>query len=557
MSKDKKAVTLKPATKLWFSKWPTVEISELTKDKLEACVGGTGKSVTSGWPVIVVGGPIAILDAVGINTSLLEYVSDIWESDNVAELEAFEKKANKGDVRVLRFYDDRKLVIAKTQTKMSLLAKRALLAKATREVLTDNCDGVVVVLEDPSFIEALDASLSLLYRYDCFRQVAEDAHHPRILHVLVDGEEEALKGRAARINAIMHATFFARDLINRPPSEKTPKDLANIVQSALYFQEPPLAAEIDTLLLDEAYFPPADKPYQKPDRHAFSRMGLIHAVARGSSNGPVVVQTTYRHPDAVNERPIVLVGKGVCFDSGGMNLKDSANMAGMKGDMAGAAAVFGIMRAVMALQLPVYLVAIAPLVYNMPSGDALKPDDVVVSFSGKSVEIGNTDAEGRLILADAISYAIEVHDPELLVDYATLTGACIVALGTDIAGVFTKSMRGKDGKITRMLLEAGDETGEPHWPLPLYAGYAEGLTSPIADTNNISKSRWGGAITAALFLKEFAGDVPWKHIDIAGPALLGGGKGFWPEGATGFGVRSGIAFLEKYIGSKKGAVKSG
>lgn len=532
MSQGKPSDSTLPASKQWFSTGPGVIIQGLTEKRLKRHVSPADRLTVKSEPIVAVGNP----------ETLHNYLSGILDSFDAAGLLAL--KEMRDDVRVLRLYGDHKLVIAKPSAKMNLSARRALLAKAIQEVRAEKSDGIVMVLSDPAFLDALDAPLSLLYNYDCFRQ-NEAVARPTTLTVYTDGEDDVLQKRAYAINVVMRSVFIARDLINRPPSEKKPKDIARFIAGSLRSLLPEDFMEIS--IMNEDSYGPFDRPYVVSDREHFMRMGLVRAVGGSGPNGPVVLKATYSPSTAVNKRPIVLVGKGVCFDSGGLNLKGSGDMAGMKGDMAGAAVVFGILRAAQALQLPVHLVALAPFVYNMPSGNALKPDDVVVSYSGKTVEIGNTDAEGRLILADVLAYAAEEFIPELIIDYATLTGACIVALGTDIAGVFTGSMNGKEGRITKMLIEAGEETGEPHWPLPMYAGYKEGLKSNIANINNIGKSRWAGAITAALFLQEFVGVAPWKHIDIAGPALLGGGKGFWPDGATGFGVRSGVAFLEKYI----------
>ena len=240
------------------------------------------------------------------------------------------------------------------------------------------------------------------------------------------------------------------------------------------------------------------------------KFGALLAVAAGSQHRPRVLILEHNPEGA--QKTIALVGKGVTFDAGGINLKTSASLDGMKMDMAGAAAVAATLITASKLNLNLHIIGVLPLVENMPSGSAARPGDVIVTYAGKTVEIGNTDAEGRLILADALAYAIETFKPGTVVDMATLTGACVVALGEKIAGVFSP-----DDTLARAIVDSGKKTGERCWRLPLPEDYKELLKSDLADLSNMSSSRWGGAITAALFLSEFAGDTTWAHIDIAGP----------------------------------------
>jgi leucyl aminopeptidase len=229
---------------------------------------------------------------------------------------------------------------------------------------------------------------------------------------------------------------------------------------------------------------------------------------------------------------VALVGKGVTFDSGGINLKPTSGLDTMKCDMAGAAAVAATMLAVAALRPNHRVVGVMPLVENMVSGAALRPGDIIRTYSGKTVEVGNTDAEGRLILADALSWVIDTHAPDVVIDLATLTGACIVALGEKVAGVFTP-----DDELAKILDNAAQRTGERCWRMPLPDDYMDLLKSELADINNMSSTRWGGAITAALFLKSFVGETRWAHVDIAGPAYAKKPSAYGPAGGSGFGVR--------------------
>jgi leucyl aminopeptidase len=257
--------------------------------------------------------------------------------------------------------------------------------------------------------------------------------------------------------------------------------------------------------------------------------GALLAVAQGSDNPPYLAVAEYAHPTAA--KTLAMVGKGVTFDTGGISIKPSKNMEEMKYDMCGAAAVLGALRAISLTGLPIRALAVMPLVENMPSGKAIRPGDIVRSYSGKYVEIINTDAEGRLILADAISYVEKNYRPDYIVDMATLTGAVVVALGNIAAGVMTPSRR-----LLNLLQEAADISGEKIWELPLWDEYQEMMKSRIADIPNISGKSGAGTITAAIFLKAFVENTEWAHLDIAGTAYGMPEKSYRPEGATGFGV---------------------
>jgi leucyl aminopeptidase len=273
------------------------------------------------------------------------------------------------------------------------------------------------------------------------------------------------------------------------------------------------------------------------DEKALAKAGYggILGVGSGSTRPPRLVRLSYA--PAKPRATVALVGKGITFDSGGISIKPAEKMEEMKFDMCGAAAVIGTMQAAAALELPVKITGAIPSTDNLPSGSAYKPGDIITMMSGKTVEIVNTDAEGRMILADALHYASELQ-PDHLIDYATLTGACVVALASEAAGLFSN-----DDELARKLIECGERVGERLWRMPVWDDYKDLIRSDWADMKN-SGGRWGGAITAALFLKEFVDCPSWAHLDIAGTAYAEHETAREARGATGAGVRVTLAFLQ-------------
>lgn len=314
-----------------------------------------------------------------------------------------------------------------------------------------------------------------------------------------------------RAQIICQGTLQAREWISTPSNDKVPEQFAGMVVDAAKI------SGLKTSVMNEAQLKK-------------KKFGALLAVSAGSTNGPKLVEMVYTPKSA--EKTIVLVGKGVTFDTGGINLKASSGLSTMKIDMSGAAVVAAAMISLACLKADHKVVGLLPLVENMPSGNATRPGDIVKSFAGKTIEIGNTDAEGRLILVDAMAYAIKKHKPDTLIDLATLTGACVVALGDKIAGVFSK-----DRTLTDAIIASGEASHERCWPMPLPEDYKELIKSDLADINNMPSSRYGGAITAALFLSEFVGDTRWAHIDIAGPVYCKKETDYCGPGGTGFGVR--------------------
>jgi leucyl aminopeptidase len=262
------------------------------------------------------------------------------------------------------------------------------------------------------------------------------------------------------------------------------------------------------------------------------------AVAQGSDEEPRFIHLSYQPKGTPKGRKkVVLIGKGVTFDSGGLSLKGSKDMEDMKVDMSGAAAVLAAIGALAELRSPHEVHAIAACTENMPSGKSYKLGDVLKSMSGKTVEINNTDAEGRLTLGDALTYALKEIQPDEVIDFATLTGACMVALGPNLAGVM-----GNDNSLTERWLQAARQAGEEMWHLPLPERLKDQLKSDVADMKNTGE-RWGGALTAGLFLKEFVGTTPWVHVDLAGPATATEEWGHVPKGGTGFAVATMVEYL--------------
>jgi leucyl aminopeptidase len=370
-------------------------------------------------------------------------------------------------------------------------------------------------------LEAVQAAAEGLglgaYRFDRFRTKGVDDR--RLRRVVVLGSERwdaaAMRAAVRRAEVVVEAVTWARDLVNTPAGDLPPAEIARAAQAMA--RRAGLTCRVWS------------------DAHLRQRgFGGIIGVGKGSANPPRMIELAYR--GAGRDRPIALTGKGVAFDSGGLSLKDATGMETMKDDMGGAASVLATMQAIAALRPRLNVIAAIPCVENMPSGSAQKPGDVIRHYGGTTSEVLNTDAEGRLILADALAYLVE-RSPELVVDVATLTGACMVALGTDIVGVF-----GNDDALVGRLLAAGRAVGEPIWQLPLYREYRSMLDSSVADIKNIGK-RYGGAITAALFLAEFVGDVPWAHLDVAGPAFAEQDTDLGPRGATGVPVRTLVRFL--------------
>ncbi|SFF36817.1 leucyl aminopeptidase family protein [Blastococcus tunisiensis] len=365
---------------------------------------------------------------------------------------------------------------------------------------------------------AVEAALLSGYR---FRELSRP-HPPRLETVAVvvaaDAADPAVvaAGEAGRLTA--EAVAWARDLVNTPSNVKVPAWLAE--------------QAVDRL----GGLPHVSVTVLGPDELRAGGFGGVLAVGAGSASPPRVVVVRYRHPEAPAAHP-VLVGKGITFDTGGLSIKPTAGMREMKTDMAGGAAVLAALDAVARLELPIAVTAVVPAAENAVSGSSYRPADVVRHVGGRTTEVLNTDAEGRMVLADGLAYGRLELGATVLVDVATLTGAMKVALGTRTAGLFATT----DG-LADALRTAGVQAGEPSWRMPLLEDHVDLLDSPVADANNAPGGP--GGTTAALFLRPFAGDLPWAHLDVAGPARAGSDDAEVVKGGTGFGARTLLHWLE-------------
>ncbi len=374
--------------------------------------------------------------------------------------------------------------------------------------------------------ESIYAALVSLYRFSSLRKAdAEEKADPLWLGLGFSEEHvpDAEHGAARRGERAAASVVMARTLANTPPNILTPMALAEAAQK--------MCAEHGMKCTVH-------------DEEALTQMGCntLLAVGAGSAQQSCLVVMEHAPAGHENEDPIILVGKGLTFDSGGISLKPATNMHHMKSDMSGAAAVVGAMHGIGQNMLERRVVAILACAENMPSGSAMRPGDVVTSLSGKTVEILNTDAEGRLALCDALTYAQQNYTPAFMVDIATLTGACAVALGTEVAGLFTD-----DDALKDEIMSIGGTVGDNFWPLPLWDSYSEGLKSDVADIAHMG-AREGGAISAALYLKAFINEgTRWAHLDIAGTDWGFKKTPLAPVGAIGFGVRTLIELVRGTI----------
>lgn len=406
-------------------------------------------------------------------------------------------------------------------------------ATLTRVLRKAKCSTVNIILPTISelrlsaeeFLVGLSSGiLSLNYDYPRYNKVDRNLETP-LSKVTVIGIVPKMADAIFRKEAaIFEGVYLTRDLVNRNADEITPKKLAEVALN--------LGKE----------FPSIDTKVLGKDAIAKEKMGLLLAVSKGSCVDPHFIVVRYQGRPKSKDHT-VLIGKGVTFDSGGLDLKPGKSMLTMKEDMAGGATVLGILSALAVLELPINVTGIIPATENAIDGASYKMGDVYVGMSGLSVEICSTDAEGRLILADAITYALKYCKPTRIIDFATLTGAMVVSLGEEVAGFFSNN-----DVLAEDLLEASAETSEPLWRLPLVKKYDKTLHSDIADMKNLGSNR-AGAITAALFLQRFLEEssVAWAHLDIAGTAYHEKEEDHYPKYASGFGVRSILYYLENSL----------
>jgi len=397
----------------------------------------------------------------------------------------------------------------------------SLLRTAGATDIAVSVDGIDQDLEDIGQAIAEGCILGL-YRFLKYKTIDENDRSRDIqtTTLLVDRGSSigALQEGVAAGMVIADSTVFVRDMVNSPPGDMTPTIIAAKARE--------VARQFGLKL-------------QVLERNHMDKLGMgaLLGVASGSAQPPKFIIIEYRRG---GKKPfIALVGKTITFDSGGISIKPAENMEKMKDDMSGGAAVLGAVRTAAALNLPLNIVGLLPATENMPGGNAYKPGDVLRTFSGKTIEIVNTDAEGRLILSDALAYACR-YEPRVIVDIATLTGACRVALGQEASG-----MLGNNEELKQKIRDAGEKTGERVWELPLWEGYYDSIKSDIADMKNAG-GRDGGAITAAALLSKFVQKYPWVHLDIAATAWTDKDRPYTPKGATGMGMRLLTQFLRDY-----------
>jgi leucyl aminopeptidase len=401
----------------------------------------------------------------------------------------------------------------------------AALARATSRrahLAADLLDGVPDGLDRPAVARAVTEGVLLgAYRYTALKSDPEP-HHVESLTVVGRGGAR-VQGALERGRAVAEAVCLARDLVNQPGGSLTPTAFATRAEELAALRH------FDIEVLDR-------------DAIREEKLGGLLGVNRGSTEEPRFVKLAWDPPAGTRSRgTVALVGKGITFDSGGLSLKPADSMIGMKGDMAGAAAVLATFSALDAVRPPVSVRGYLPLTDNMPGGDATRVGDVLRIRNGKTVEVLNTDAEGRLVLADALSLASE-DQPDAIVDLATLTGACMVALGLKVAGLM-----GNHQEFVDQVRAAADAEDEPVWPLPLPEDLRRQIDSEVADMKNVASARWGGALIAGVFLQEFVGDgIPWAHLDIAGPADAAEEDPVTRKGGTGFGVRTLVRLLTDF-----------
>ncbi|MFM8840432.1 MAG: leucyl aminopeptidase [bacterium] len=401
----------------------------------------------------------------------------------------------------------------------SAAAKRAA-AYGVQSIALEGLIGHGLSAEE-SCLAILEGAMLSNYKFDKYITTAKNKKKINSIALFSDSKQIINAGKSVLTMAvsIYDGVTLSRNLAQAPNNEIYPETLAKSAIAAAK------GTGVKVTVLDK-------KKIQS------LKMGGLLAVNQGSVRPPVFIVMEYKGGKA-NDKPFVFVGKGITFDTGGISIKPAAGMSDMKGDMHGAATVIGGIIAIAKAKLPVNVVALVPSTENMPSGSALVPGDIVTFMNGKTAEIDNTDAEGRLILADALTYASKFK-PKAVIDFATLTGACVVALGT-----ITSGLMGTNPHLIEQIKKASARTNEYVCELPLHEEYEDLIKSDFADVKN-SGGRWAGAITAGLFLKHFIGDYPWAHMDIAGTGMAPSERDYWPKGGTGIGVRMLVDLVKNY-----------
>ncbi len=429
-------------------------------------------------------------------------------------------KGKNGEVSLCYHEDQRMILLGLgAQDKASVEALRKAYASAVRFARGKNIKKIELLFpkckQKEEFLQGIAEGIFLTnYAFTYKHDSLKDAPVALLEKATFVGIEKT--DLLQKFQTIAEGVYFVRDLVNANADDKMDQFLKVVKK---------LHPKVKTVIFDRK-------------KLEAEKMGLILAVNRASVVDPYLIQASYKG-DPKSKEQIVLVGKGITYDTGGLSLKPTDNMLSMKCDMAGAATVLGALKIAAELELKVNITVLMPLTENCIGSKSYKLGDVYRSYSGKTIEINNTDAEGRLVLADALSYAVQNLNPSCMIDLATLTGACVVALGDDISGLFSNN-----DQLAEELFESSERTDELIWRFPIHDDYKDSLKSEIADMVN-SGGREAGAIKAALFLQEFVGTVPWAHLDIAGPAYLAKPKHYNPTSATGHGLRLLVDFLER------------
>jgi len=371
-------------------------------------------------------------------------------------------------------------------------------------------------IEDYFYQSIAEGVLLGNYNFDIYKSKKSKTRSLNV--VFISGNKSKIQKAVNKAQSVIEGVIFARDLVNEPANTLTPKEYAKRIKSEFRRNGASVRVFNENELVKR-------------------KMNAILSVGKGSSNKPCLIIAHYK-PKAKSKRKIALVGKGVTYDTGGLSIKPTNGMLEMKADMAGSATVFGIMKTAADMAIPIEIIGIVPAVENAINGNAYKPGDIISTASGKTIEVKDTDAEGRIVLADALEYASK-QNPDEIIDFATLTGAVAVALGLFTAGIFTKN-----DKMSKEIIAASEVTYEHAWRLPFWDEYNKLLESKIADVSNLGP-RWGGAITAGKFLEHFVDKkIPWTHIDLAGPALENDLTNYTKDYCTGYGVRLFTKYLE-------------
>jgi leucyl aminopeptidase len=432
-------------------------------------------------------------------------------------LQTKEFKPDFGQMKILRSSSNVLVVGLGKKSEFNLDKLRKISALVAKVVHSERLSVFYTTLQNVETNDSLKARAQCvvegtalgLYKFDKYKTKEPDEINIERVFLVADAPAEVKSGIETGI-IVSDAVNYVRNISNEPASFMTPTGLAKESQK--------IAVECKLKI----------KVYDKKDIEKMGMGGLL-GVSYGSAQEPKLIVLEHN----AGKKKVCIVGKGVTFDSGGLDIKPADYMTDMKTDMAGAAAVLGIMKIVSKLKLPITVIGVMPATENMPGCAAYKPGDILTSHNKKTIEIINTDAEGRLILADALSFAEKTYSPDAIIDLATLTGACIVALGYTTAGIL-----GADEKLIKKVYDAGIKSSEKVWQLPFWDEYKENVKSDVADLRNASKGGLSpGTINGAMFLSNFVEKTPWVHIDMAGPACMPDEKEYTPKGATGFGVR--------------------